>query len=391
MSDVDFESVIVGGGVVGLSIARNLAKNGYETLVLEAQKTTGTETSSRNSGVIHAGIYYPENSLKAKLCVRGKHLLYDYVKSHHIQHKKIGKYIIGQSDEENALEIIRQKAYSNGVDDLQWLSSKELKNISELKAEYALLSPTTGIIDVHGLMSSLEGELNDHSGHVAFVSKFVQAELSNQNQSIWKVKVNSGNNSDSEESVFTCKNLINAAGLQASIVAHRIVDLKKSLIPEIHFVKGNYFSLNRPCPFDKLIYPVPVPGGLGTHLTIDLGGQAQFGPDVEYLKKSKFDDEFDFTNKNFDYRVNLEKRNEFYSDVSRWWPKLNIDNLIPGYSGIRPKLSSPKDSPKDFMILTPKENCLPGLIQLFGIESPGLTASLAIAEQIQKIVSETKT
>ncbi|OUW03746.1 MAG: hypothetical protein CBD16_03050 [Betaproteobacteria bacterium TMED156] len=384
---VDFHSVIVGGGVIGLAIGRALSMSGKETLVLENASRHGTGTSSRNSGVIHAGIYYPKNSLKAKLCVRGKELLYEYVKSHKVLYKQLGKLIVGQSVDEAKLQTINEKAINNGVDDLRWLSKKEITKMEpELNVSQALLSPSTGIVDVHSLMHAYEGDLISNLGQIAVKSRFLKAEQTKQNFPEWKVWVTSSE--ESEAMTFSCNQLINAAGLDADAVANQIQSNKKVDVPQIYYAKGNYVSLTKSCPFNHLIYPTPVPGGLGTHLTLDMGGQGQFGPDVEWLgpvnRRRLPGSSFESIN----YNVDESKLEKFAEDVRRWWPSINVKDLAPAYSGVRPKLSAPNEPASDFYIEGPNQSKIAGLIQLFGIESPGLTASLAIAEHVLEISND---
>ena len=386
MSDYDFDIVLIGGGVVGLAVAAETAKKGFNTLVLESQKNKGSSTSARNSGVIHAGIYYPENSLKASLCVRGKHLMYEYLLKHKIKHQKLGKLIVAQAGEEEILEKIYAQAINNGVTDLKWLTKKEVSQMaSELCFSEVLFSPSTGIVDTHGFMDALEGSLNDNAGNLAVFSRFSNAEYSRKSAA-WKITVISSSPPNEQKTEFTCKFLINAAGLEADAVAYNIQGMPELKIPEVRFVKGNYFNFTKTCPFRNLIYPVPVPGGLGTHLTIDIGGQAQFGPDVEYLYKADYSRKIGEDNSTLDYEVNKNRQKLFCSEVKRWWPSIKEEHLSPGYSGIRPKLAKPTEGFRDFLILGPDKTALPNLIQFFGIESPGLTASLAIAEMTTEII-----
>ncbi len=383
---VDFHSVIIGGGVIGLAIGRALSLSGKETLVLENASQHGTGTSSRNSGVIHAGIYYPKNSLKAKFCLRGKKLLYEYAKKHKVPHSQLGKMIIGHDNDEKKLHEIHKKAQNNGVNDLKWLTTKQISEMEpELNVTQALLSPSTGIIDVHSLMHALEGDLISSSGQIAVKSRFVKAEQSDAHSPEWKVWVSSID--EHEEMTIRCNLLINAAGLDADAVANQIMCKKKFDIPQIYYAKGNYVSLVKPCPFKHLIYPTPVPGGLGTHFTIDMGGQGQFGPDVEWIgpvKKSRLPGSLE----SIDYRVDESRLETFAKDVKRWWPSVDVSYLAPSYSGIRPKLSAQGEPSADFCIKGPSETKVPGLIQLFGIESPGLTSSLAIAEYVLELAQE---
>ncbi len=380
---VDFHTVIIGGGVIGLAIGRALAQKGKEVIILETASKHGTGTSSRNSGVIHAGIYYPKGSLKAQFCVEGKELLYEFADKHKVAYKKLGKLIVGQFDDEEKLQKITEKAKNNGVEDLKWLSKKEISNLEpELNVSHALFSPSTGIVDVHSYMNALEGEFTRFSGQIAVKSNFQKAVLENHDTPLWKVWVSI--NDQSEEFEINCNYLINAAGLEADAVANRIQGLKKEYIPQVFYAKGNYASFSKRCPFKHLIYPTPVTGGLGTHLTLDVGGQGQLGPDVEWLGPADTSRLPGSSLGTHNYEVDKTRLKKFAHDVQRWWPSLDSSNLAPAYSGIRPKLSSPTEPPADFFIQGPQDNNLGGLIQLFGIESPGLTASLAIANHVVK-------
>ncbi|MFZ9070693.1 MAG: NAD(P)/FAD-dependent oxidoreductase [Burkholderiaceae bacterium] len=379
------DCVVVGAGVIGLAIARELALAGQEVVVLESESRHGTGTSSRNSGVIHAGLYYPAGSLKALWCVRGKHLLYEYAASRQVVHANIGKLIVGQAEDEQALANIQRKANANGVDDLAWLSTSQIRDLEPaLSVQHALLSPSTGIVDVHSLMHALEGDLTDAGGMVAVQSRLMAAEqMADQS---WQLKIHVGDaaagSSVGEEHALQAGTLINAAGLDADAVAMRIHGPCQSLVPQTYFAKGNYASLSGRSPFQRLIYPVPVPGGLGTHLTIDTGGGAQFGPDVEWLGPVDPQREPGSSHASVNYQVDPARLDGFARDVARWWPSVSRDRLVPGYSGVRPKIA-PLDAPAaDFMVLGPADHGQAGLVQLFGMESPGLTACLAIAQAV---------
>ena len=384
---VDFHSIIIGGGVIGLAIGRALSLSGKETLVLENAAQHGTGTSSRNSGVIHAGIYYPKNSLKAKFCVRGKELLYEYVKTHKVIHKQLGKLIVGQTSDKSKLQSIFEKGQNNGVKDLTWLTKKQILQMEpELNVTDAIYSPSTGIVDVHSLMHAFEGDLISSSGQIAVKSRFIRAEQTDTFNPGWKVWVSSVD--ENEEMTLSCNLLVNAAGLDADAVANQIQTYHKVTIPQVYYAKGNYVSLTKPCPFKHLIYPTPVPGGLGTHLTLDMGGQGQFGPDVEWLGPVEMSRLPGSSIESFDYSVNNSLLEKFANDVKRWWPSIEANNLAPAYSGIRPKLSAPGEPAADFYIQSQNESKIPGLIQLFGIESPGLTSSLSIAEHVLELAKD---
>ncbi len=375
------DCVVVGAGVVGLAIARELALAGQEVVVLESESRHGTGTSSRNSGVIHAGLYYPAGSLKAQWCGEAKQLLYRYAKSHQVVHANIGKLIVGGADDEQALAKIDQKAKANGVDDLAWLSQNQIRVLEPaLSVQYALLSPSTGIVDVHSLMHALEGDLTDAGGMVAVQSRLVAAEQLVDGG--WQIRVCIGDAIADPVSTLQATTLVNAAGLDADAVAMRIEGPCRAMVPQTYFAKGNYASLSGRSPFKRLIYPVPVPGGLGTHLTLDTGGGAQFGPDVEWLGPVDPMRDPGSSHASINYQVDPNRLDGFARDVARWWPGLTRDRLVPGYSGVRPKIA-PLDAPAgDFMVLGPADHGQAGLVQLFGMESPGLTACLAIGQAV---------
>ena len=374
MADVDFvETCIIGAGLVGLAVARQLALTGQQVMVLERSSRFGEGVSSRNSEVIHAGIYYPRDSLKAKLCVRGKALLYDYCVSHNIEHRAIGKLIVATSTgEEPELESILNRAADNGVTDLEYQSRAQLETIEpNVHATLALKSPSTGIVDSHGVMTALLGDLEGEGGILA------------RRATVTEIRpVEFGfvvlTSIEGEEYRFGCRYLVNAAGLGAQQIADSTEGFHKGLIPKLHLCRGNYFLLQGKNPFNHLIYPVPDPAGagLGIHATIDVGGQVKFGPDVEYIDKE-------------DYEVPEHKLSSHYQAIRRYLPQLEDDTLTPGYAGIRPKLQGPGDPPADFVIQSETTHKVPGLINLFGIESPGLTSSLAIAETVASTLEQT--
>ena len=354
------ECIVVGAGVVGLAVGRALAAAGREVVVLEAEKAIGTGISSRNSEVIHAGIYYAAGSLKAKLCVRGRDLLYDYCADRGIAHKRLGKLIVAASADEVAyLEGLAARGRANGVDDLTLLDAAAVRALEpELSAHAALLSPSTGIVDSHGLMLALQGEIEDAGGAIAFAAPFEGAEPDGDG-----LVVTVGGETPM---TLGCRHLVNAAGLDATGLAACIAGLDAGFVPGLALAKGNYFSCTRKAPFRHLIYPVPEAGGLGTHLTLDLGGQARFGPDVEWVDTRA-------------YEVDPARKSLMLASIRRYWPAVTADDLIPAYSGIRPKLE-PRSVVADFVIQGPGVHGVAGLINLFGIESPGLTASLALGE-----------
>jgi L-2-hydroxyglutarate oxidase LhgO len=368
MEQVD--AVVIGAGVVGLAVARALALSGREVLVLESENAIGTGTSSRNSEVIHAGIYYPAGSLKARLCVQGKQMLYAYCAERGVAHQQLGKLIVATSPEQVlALEGIRAKAAANGVHDLQKLSAAEAQALEPaLACEAALLSPSTGVVDSHGLMLALQGDMENAGGLLALVSPVKHIGLQH-GTATHPIRVTTEDGTE-----LACKLLVNAAGLHAVSLARGMDGLDPSqlpqALPQAYFAKGNYFTLAGRAPFSRLIYPVPEAAGLGVHLTLDLGGQAKFGPDVQWV-----DDPADL-------QVDPRRGDAFYAEVRKYWPALQDGALQPGYAGIRPKINAPHEAAADFMIQGPAEHGVPGLVNLLGIESPGLTSSLAIAEEV---------
>ncbi len=372
MSDV-IDTTIIGAGVIGLAIAAKLARDGQSTLILEAQSAIGMQTSSRNSEVIHAGIYYPENSLKAKLSVAGKSMLYAYCEQYAVPFKRLGKIIVAtNAAEEQQLHTLAQKAANNGVNDLQELSRQALQKLEpDVSGSLALLSPSTGIIDAHQLMLALLGQAESKGATLALNSKVTRITRCD-NQS-FELTVDTGD----DEFQFISRCVINAAGLQAQAVASKIECLSQDKIPPLHPCKGSYFSLSGKSPFAHLIYPIPDKNtaGLGVHATLDLAGQVKFGPDTEYISA-------------LDYQVDASKIPAFLAAISRYYPKVSQRNLTPHFAGIRPKLQGPNDGIKDFVIRSEAENGYPNLIQLFGIESPGLTSCLAIAEYVEILLHD---
>ena len=360
------DCVVVGAGVVGLAVARALALLGREVMVLEAANAIGTGTSSRNSEVIHAGIYYAAGSLKAQLCVRGKALLYQYCAERGVAHRRCGKLIVATSPEQEAqLHGIRQRAQANGVGDLQWLTRAQAQELEPaVECVAALLSPSTGIVDSHALMLSLQGDLEHAGGVVALNSALSHAY---QAQEAIELVAADG-------TCLRARLVVNAAGLHAPELARRFAGLDSIHIPRAAYAKGSYFTLAGRAPFSRLIYPVPEAAGLGVHLTLDLGGQAKFGPDVEWVDGPD------------DLVVDPRRADAFYGEVRRYWPGLKDGALAPGYAGIRPKISGPHERPADFLIQGPAQHGVPGLVNLFGIESPGLTSALAIGEHVAAVV-----
>lgn len=354
------DCVVIGAGVVGLAVARALALEGREVVVLEAADAIGTETSSRNSEVIHAGIYYPAGSLKARFCVEGKHFLYAYCAERGIPHRRCGKMIVATRPGQDAyLDKLRAQAIANGVDDLQLVDGAAARAIEpELACDAALLSPSTGIIDSHSLMLAYQGDAEAHGAMVAFLSPVLGGEVRNDG-----IDLRVGG---AEPTTLRARLVVNAAGLGAQAVAGSIAGIPAARVPPLHYAKGNYFSLAGRSPFSSLVYPVPEPGGLGVHISIDLAGQARFGPDVEWIEDIAYD-------------VDPRRADGFYAEVRRYWPGLRDDALQPAYAGIRPKLGPAGTPAADFVVEGPEDHGVPGLVNLFGIESPGLTASPAIA------------
>ena len=362
------DAVVVGAGVVGLAVARELALRGLETIVLEADTGIGNGTSSRNSEVIHAGIHDAPGSLKATLCVAGRRALYAYCQARGVDHRRCGKLVVATSPEQvERLRGIEQRALANGVEGLRWLSGAEARELEPaLQSEAALLSASTGVIDSHALMLAFLGDLENAGGGLVLRSPLAQAEVRDAG---FVLQVGGSAPTEIETGV-----LVNAAGLHAQAVARRLAGLDARRIPKAWFAKGNYYALTGRSPFSRLIYPVPEPGGLGVHLTLDLAGQARFGPDVEWLAVDEPDA--------IDYGVDPARSERFYAAIRRYWPGLADDSLAPAYSGVRPKLQGPGEPAADFMLQGPETHGIPGLMNLYGIESPGLTASLAIAAEV---------
>ncbi|MGH6637450.1 MAG: NAD(P)/FAD-dependent oxidoreductase [Polaromonas sp.] len=360
------DCVVIGAGVVGLAVARALALQGREVMVLEAADAIGTATSSRNSEVIHAGIYYPQGSLKARLCVEGKELLYAYCAARGIGHSRCGKLIVATSDAQVAqLQGIIAKAAANGVQDLVLLTREQARALEpQLECVAAVHSPSTGIVDSHALMLALQGDLENAGGLVVLNSPLAHA-ICTQDAIVLIAK-------DGTE--LQANTVVNAAGLQAQALARRFAGLAAQFVPPSHYAKGSYFTLSGRSPFARLIYPVPEAAGLGVHLTIDLGGQAKFGPDVQWVSSHD------------DLVVDPARGEAFYAQVRKYWPALEDGALIPGYAGIRPKIQAPGEPAKDFLIQGPAVHGVAGLVNLFGIESPGLTSSLAIGDYVGRLL-----
>lgn len=360
------DAVVVGAGVVGLAVARELALQGQEVLLLESAQGIGTGTSSRNSEVIHAGIYYPQGSLKAELCVRGRALLYAYCDARGVGYRRCGKLIVATAAEQvGQLEKIRQMAAANGVTDLQLLSAEQALVLEPaLSCVGALHSPSTGIVDSHALMLALQGDMENAGGALALDSALESVVCTPDGIEL----------TAADGTQLRTRTLVNSAGLYAPDLARRFKGFPEQFVPRAYYAKGNYFTLASRSPFSHLIYPVPEGAGLGVHLTLDLGGQAKFGPDVQWVDSPD------------DLVVDPARGNSFYAEVRKYWPALQDGALSPGYAGIRPKLKPAQDGSSDFVIQGPAVHGVKGLVHLFGIESPGLTSSLAIAQQVMQLL-----
>jgi L-2-hydroxyglutarate oxidase LhgO len=355
------ECLVVGAGVIGLAVARALARAGREVIVVEGESGIGGGVSSRNSEVIHAGIYYPPGLVKTRLCVDGKAMLYAFCQEFGVAHKRCGKLLVAvNAGEVDKLAALKAQAEANGVTDLIWLSGEDTRALEPaLVAHRALLSPSTGIVDSHAFMLALRGDAEAHGAMIAFETPVLAGQASEQG-----LVVETGGPVPMR---IAADRVINAAGLGAQALARSIEGMPADKIPPLHLAKGNYFSLSGRSPFSRLIYPMPTPGGLGVHLTLDLGGQAKFGPDVEWIDT-------------IDYDVDPRRAASFYAAIRTYWPDLPEGALQPAYAGVRPKIARPGGSTTDFLLQTERDHGVAGLINLFGIESPGLTASLAIAD-----------
>ena len=362
------ECVVVGAGIVGLAAARALALAGREVVILEAEDAIGTHTSSRNSEVIHAGIYYPKGSLKARACVEGRQRLYAYCEDHGVPFRRCGKLIVATSEaQKEELLAIKAKAHGNGVADVVEIPAAQAMSMEPaLRCVAALHSPSTGIIDSHALMLAYLGDAEAAGAMLALKSVLRRVIFTGADFEL-----------QTEETRIKADFIVNSAGLRAPTVAGRIEGFPKDRIPRELYAKGNYYSLQGRPPFSRLVYPVPEPGGLGVHVTLDLAGQARFGPDVEWLTG---------LGESVDYSVDPRRAERFYAAIRRYWPAIAEGALAPAYSGIRPKISGPGEPAADFVIQGPAEHGIAGLVNLFGIESPGLTASLALADHVAGIL-----
>jgi L-2-hydroxyglutarate oxidase LhgO len=368
MSELDrLDVAVIGGGVVGLAVARSLAMAGREVIVLEAEPMIGMHTSSRNSEVIHAGIYYTPGSLKARLCVAGKLALYEYAGQADVAHARLGKIIVATRDEEiPTLEKLKAQAAANGVTDLTWLDQADVRALEPtVSCVRGLLSPSTGIIDSHGFMSALRRDAAKERASVLVSSPVLGGRLRDDG-----IELSIGG---ADPTTVICGVVVNAAGLWAQKIAASIEGVPKDTIPGSFFAKGHYFTLAGRSPFKHLVYPVPVPGGLGVHVTLDLAGTARFGPDVSWVDS-------------IDYAFDESRASSFYPAIRSYFPMLADGSLEPGYTGIRPKLGPKTSPPHDFVLQGPSDHGVAGLVNLYGIESPGLTAALALADDVRALV-----
>jgi L-2-hydroxyglutarate oxidase LhgO len=361
------DTIVIGAGAVGLAVARALATAGHEVIVVERHARIGEETSSRNSGVIHSGIYYPKNSLKARLCVRGRQLLYEYCRERRIAHQKCGKLIVAQPSQISALRELHARAAANGVGDLEWLSGEQVRALEpEVRCAAGLFSPSTGIIDVHEYMNALLADIESARGQVVTRTRFVRGQSTG---STFTVELDC----DGELLAMTCATLVNSAGLDAVNVLGLITGYPAGSVRKAHYAKGNYFVCHGSRPFKHLVYPMPNEAGLGVHATLDLDGTTRFGPDVEWIEQ-------------LDYSVDAQRGESFYAAIREYWPTLPDGALQPGYAGIRPKLVGADGKAADFVVESEQQHGVPGLVNLLGIESPGLTASLALGELVRALM-----
>ena len=362
------ECIVIGAGVLGLAVARALALRGREVIVLERHDVIGSEVSSRNSGVIHAGLYYPNGSLKARACVAGKHALYEFCASHGVAHARTGKLVVATEDEQlDAMEALVERARGNGVDDLVRLEPREVRELEpEVYCVGALLSPSTGIIDVHDYMLALEGDAEANGAMVALESPCLGGAVRDDG-----IRIDVGGD---EPVSLVGGVVVNAAALGAQDIARSIEGFDPSLAPTLHYAKGNYFYLTGRSPFRHLVYPMPSDAWLGVHVGLDLGNRCRFGPDLHWVDS-------------LDYDVDASRVESFYASIRRYYPALRDGALLPDYTGIRPKIYGPGETAPDFIIQGRETHGIDGLVNLFGIESPGLTSSLAIAEEVAALVA----
>jgi len=368
MSNFEVDTAIIGAGVVGLTIGNELSSSGKELLILESENNFGKITSSRNSGVIHAGIYYPTNSLKSKMCVKGNKLIYDYCKKNSIPHLNTKKILVASSDDQiNIIDKIKKQAEINGVEKIENLTNKQVSKLEPLiSCKEALLIPSSGIIDSSQFMRSLVGKIEDSGGMISYNSKIFKIELQNE---FFLLHIN-----DEDKTIIKCKELINSAGIFATNISDLIEGIDKKFIPQTFYAKGNYFTTGKNFGIKHLIYPIPEGFGLGIHLTLELDFSVKFGPDVEWTEDPN------------DYNVNLSRKSEFANEILKYFPSFDINLLQPGYVGIRPIMNKKDKLMRDFIIHTVEDHRIPNLINLYGIESPGLTSSLALAEYVKELL-----
>ncbi|KAI4381583.1 hypothetical protein MLD38_007644 [Melastoma candidum] len=382
------DCVVIGAGVVGIAVARELSLRGRQVFVVESGPSFGTGTSSRNSEVIHAGIYYPQDSLKAAFCGRGRDLMYKYCYEHEVPHKQIGKLIVatGSSEIPKLIDIMEQ-GVCNGVGGLKLVDGSEAMRMEpELECVKAVFSPLTGIVDSHSFMLSLVGEAESQGTTFSYNTAVIGGHIEGNSMLLHTSETQSLESWNRQsplqpELILVPKFVVNSAGLSSPLLAKRFQGLRTEAIPPAHFARGCYFTLSntKKPPFAHLIYPIPEPGGIGVHVTLDLNGQVKFGPDVEWI--DGVDEISSFLNRH-DYSVSASRQERFYTAIRKYYPNLKEGSLEPGYAGIRPKLSGPQEPTVDFMVQGEEIHGVPGLVNLFGIESPGLTSSLAIAEYI---------
>lgn len=361
------DCAVIGAGVVGLAIARKLAQSGRDVVLLEAEDAFGTHTSARNSEVMHAGIYYASGSMKARLCVPGRKALYDYCAEHNVNHQRIGKVIVACDDSEiAALKKYKAQAEANGVDDLRMLTPTELKEMEpNVRCVAGFLSPSTGIIDSHGLMLSYLGEAEDKGAMLALSSPVLSGKVESDG-----IVLEVGG---ADPMTLKCRTVIISAGLKAPDLARSIKGIPEDTIPPTFYAIGHYYTLTTKSPFNRLIYPVARPDWLGVHVTIDLGGRVKFGPDFEWIDR-------------VDYQFDQTREASFYKAIRHYYPGLQDGTLQPGYTGIRPRITGPGEPVQDFTFHNHRVHGVKGLVALYGIESPGLTSSLAIADHVAKLL-----
>jgi L-2-hydroxyglutarate oxidase LhgO len=362
------DTIVIGAGVTGLAIARELARKGHEVLVLECNRSFGMETSSRNSGVVHAGIYYPPGSLKAHCCIKGKRLLYEYCAERNIGFARCGKIIIASSEEQHdQLRTLQHNASHCGLDDIKWLDRVRVNELEpETRASAGLFSPSTGIVDVHELMLAFLADLEASGGTLVTNTRVQGGHVSAGGM---ELRVDHGG-----EYTIRASTVINAAGHGSGGLAHRITGLSDRFIPPMYPVRGHYYEYTGKLPFSRLVYPLPGETGLGIHVTTDLAGQSRFGPDHEYCDR-------------IDYHFDETRKQRFVAAIRDWYPGLDESRLRPGYVGVRPNLQAPGEAQADFVISGAQEHGIDGLVNLFGIDSPGLTACMALASEVARRIS----